>query len=149
MLRDEFPISGAVISACRRCQGSLGRRGLAASAAGLFSGAATLLIVPSTCRMELHMGVPVSHGIVLAFFDHLNRHQSEVLDLTGLSRAEYDSLVSEFVSFVRGLQSEDLEVLRSEAMYRAIAQKGSFTGATYALRGRSSSISISDDFEKY
>ena len=73
------------------------------------------------------MGAPVSHGIVLAFFDFLKRHRPDVTTLTGVDEWQYKELIEDFLSlFVHmGLQryNNDLEVLASDDIRLALTRE--------------------------
>ncbi len=79
------------------------------------------------------MGVPVSHGVVLAFFDFLKRQHPEVEDLKGISRSEYDALVSNFINAFPNVGSENEFAIQSKTLFLAITGRSSPFSQNYDL----------------
>ncbi len=99
--------------------------------------------------------MPISDGIVLAFFDFLKRHRMEIDDLRGIRRSDYAALVDDFNSKVDGLVHEDVDWLRSDSLYQALinpagpAEVSVFTPLQKWSGGHWATLVLPNDLEKY
>jgi formylglycine-generating enzyme required for sulfatase activity len=95
------------------------------------------------------VGAPVSHGIVLAFFDYLRRRHPHIRDLEGIDRSNYDRLVSSFLDLVGESRLEDVSALKSDQLYIAITRRDSFFNPNHPPGPKLEMMGNRDDYRRY